>query len=186
MLTEDQPRASAARPPEDMVEQEKKLEIKPAQVAAGALGAVTAAVLGAKLNLAGTVVGAAVASVVSTVGAALYQHSIERTRVRWAAAGLSAALVFLVGVVAFGSAEQVRGTAVPSQQPHQPTTGVPERDEVPESTTSTTTTVPSTTTTTESSVAPTTTPPPSTTTPTTTGSSTVSPTQGSSVHTPGP
>ncbi|RKT71104.1 hypothetical protein DFJ66_4382 [Saccharothrix variisporea] len=169
------------------MDQEKKLEIKPAQVVAGALGAVTAAVLGAKLNLAGTVVGAAVASVVSTVGAALYQHSIERTRVRWAAAGLSAALVFVVGVAAFGSAEQVRGTAVPSQAPATDArTPVPDRVEAPESTTSTTTTAPSTTTTTGSSVAPTTTPPPSTTTPTTTESSSASPTQGSGVHTPGP
>ena len=185
MLTAGQPRAAATRPPEDMVDQDKKLEIKPAQLLAGALGAVTAAVLGARLNLAGTVVGAAVASVVSTVGAALYQHSIERTRVRWAAAGLSAALVFVVGVVAFGSAEQVRGTAVPSQSPTQQETA-PRRADAPESTTETTTTAPSTTTTTGSSVAPTTSPPPSTTTPTATGSSSASPGQSSSIHTSGP
>ncbi|WP_309111735.1 hypothetical protein [Saccharothrix sp.] len=176
-----------------MVDQDKKLEIKPAQVVAGALGAVTAAVLGARLDLAGTVVGAAVASVVSTVGAALYQHSIERTRVRWAAAGLSAALVFVVGVVVFGGAEQVRGTAVPSPVPTTRRQPVPERVDVPESTTSTTITAPSTTTTapsptttTGSSVAPTTTPPTSTTTPTTTASSPASPDRRSSVHTPGP
>lgn len=168
------------------MDQDKKLEIKPAQVVAGALGAVTAAVLGAKLNLAGTVVGAAVASVVSTVGAALYQHSIERTRVRWAAAGLSAALVFVVGVVAFGSAEQVRGTAVPGPAPTTHQDRVPDRVGGPETTAGTTTTVPSTTTTTGSSVAPTTTPPASTTTPTTTGSSSASPVQSSSIHTSGP
>ncbi|XVV04296.1 hypothetical protein ACQPW3_02420 [Actinosynnema sp. CA-248983] len=168
-----------------MVDQDKKLEIKPAQVLAGALGAVTAAVLGARLNLTGTVVGAAVASVVTTVGAALYQHSIERTRVRWAAAGLSAVLVFVVGVVAFGGAEQVRGTAVPSPVPTTRQGSVPDRVDAPDPTTSATTTTP-TPTTTGSSVAPTTTPPPSTTTPTTTASSSASPVQSSSVHTPGP
>ncbi|MFD9733659.1 hypothetical protein [Umezawaea sp. NPDC059074] len=63
-------------------ENEKKtgLDLKPAQIAAGALAAVTAAFLGSKLNVAGTVAGAAVASVVSTIGSALYQSSIERTR----------------------------------------------------------------------------------------------------------
>ncbi|SHE77198.1 hypothetical protein [Streptoalloteichus hindustanus] len=57
-----------------------RLEIKPTQVAGGALAAVTAAVLGARLGMAGTVLGAGVASVVTTVGGALYQHSLERTR----------------------------------------------------------------------------------------------------------
>lgn len=63
-------------------ENEKKtgLDLKPAQIAAGALAAVTAAFLGSKLNVAGTISGAAVASVVSTIGGTLYQRSIERTR----------------------------------------------------------------------------------------------------------
>jgi hypothetical protein len=63
-------------------ENEKKtgLDLKPAQIAAGALAAVTAAFLGSQLNVAGTIAGAAVASVVSTIGSALYQSSIERTR----------------------------------------------------------------------------------------------------------
>jgi hypothetical protein len=56
------------------------LDLKPAQIAAGALAAVTAAYLGSTLNVAGTIAGAAVASVVSTIGSALYQSSIERTR----------------------------------------------------------------------------------------------------------
>jgi hypothetical protein len=60
----------------------ERLEINPSQVAAGALAAITAAVLGAKLGVAGTVVGAGMASVVGTVGASVYQHSIERTRDR--------------------------------------------------------------------------------------------------------
>ncbi|HWO62297.1 MAG TPA: hypothetical protein VNO31_19935 [Umezawaea sp.] len=63
-------------------ENEKKtgLDLKPAQIAAGALAAVTAAFLGSQLNVAGTIAGAAVASVISTIGGALYQSSIERTR----------------------------------------------------------------------------------------------------------
>ena len=47
---------------------------------AGALAAVTAALLGSTMGVAGTVVGAGLASVVSTVGGALYLRSIERTR----------------------------------------------------------------------------------------------------------
>jgi len=49
------------------------------QVMAGALAAVTAALLGSTLGVAGTVLGAGLASVVSTVGAALYLRSIQRT-----------------------------------------------------------------------------------------------------------
>ncbi|KAA2262408.1 hypothetical protein F0L68_14190 [Solihabitans fulvus] len=58
----------------------RKLDIKTTQVAGGALAAVTAAFLGSKLGVAGTVVGAGVASVVSTIGGVLYQHSLERTK----------------------------------------------------------------------------------------------------------
>lgn len=63
-------------------ENEKKSgpDLKPAQIAAGALAAVTAAFLGSQLNVAGTIAGAAVASIISSVGSALYQSSIERTR----------------------------------------------------------------------------------------------------------
>ncbi len=163
-----------------------KLEIKPAQVIAGALGAVTAAVLGTRLNLAGTVVGAALASVVSSVGAVVYQHSIERTKVRWAAAALSAALVFLVGLITFGGVDRVVGTAVPSPpigRSDQPPAAPP----APERRTEENTTSPTTTTTPTggSSVASTTTPPSSTTTPTTTGTPPVSPSRPSTVHTSG-
>ncbi|AHH93873.1 hypothetical protein GCM10010174_90720 [Kutzneria viridogrisea] len=57
-----------------------RLELKPTQVVAGALAAVTAALLGSNLGVAGTVLGAGLASVVTTVGATLYQHSIDRAR----------------------------------------------------------------------------------------------------------
>ncbi|MFC4854338.1 hypothetical protein [Actinophytocola glycyrrhizae] len=49
------------------------------QVLAGALAAVTAALIGSTMGVAGTIAGAGVASVVSTVGGALYLRSIERT-----------------------------------------------------------------------------------------------------------
>lgn len=60
----------------------KRLEIKPTQVTAGALASVTAAVLGSKLGVAGTITGAGLASVVGTVGTAMYERSIQAARSR--------------------------------------------------------------------------------------------------------
>lgn len=60
----------------------KRLDIKPTQVAAGALASVTAAVLGSKLGVAGTVAGAGFASVIGTVGTSMYEHSIQAARAR--------------------------------------------------------------------------------------------------------
>jgi hypothetical protein len=54
-------------------------QVKATQLLATALAAVTAAFLGSRLGVAGTVTGAGVASVVSTVGTALYQQSLDRT-----------------------------------------------------------------------------------------------------------
>ena len=59
-----------------------RLDIKPTQVAAGALASVTAAVLGSKLGVAGTVAGAGLASVVGTVGTAMYERSIQAAKER--------------------------------------------------------------------------------------------------------
>lgn len=50
------------------------------QVLAGALAAVTAALIGSTMGVAGTVVGAGVASAISTVGGTLYLRSIQRTK----------------------------------------------------------------------------------------------------------
>jgi len=55
-------------------------KIRFSQVVAGALAAVTAALIGSTMGVAGTVVGAGLASVISTVGGALYLRSIQRTR----------------------------------------------------------------------------------------------------------
>jgi hypothetical protein len=49
------------------------------QVAASALAAVSAAVIASLFGVAGTMIGAAVASVVTTVGVALYSESLHRT-----------------------------------------------------------------------------------------------------------
>ncbi len=57
----------------------RKPDIRLSQLIATALAAITAAFLGSRLGTAGTVIGAGVASIVSTVAGALYQHSLDRT-----------------------------------------------------------------------------------------------------------
>ncbi|GHF02506.1 hypothetical protein GCM10017786_39830 [Amycolatopsis deserti] len=59
---------------------EKKTGLSPAQVVASALAAVTAAFLGSTLGVAGTVIGAGIASIVTTVGGEVYLRSLRRTR----------------------------------------------------------------------------------------------------------
>lgn len=60
----------------------RKIDLNVTHVAATALAAVTAAVLGSGLGAAGTIIGAAGASVITTVGTALYKASLERSRDR--------------------------------------------------------------------------------------------------------
>lgn len=50
------------------------------QVVGSALAAMTAAALGSRLGLAGTVAGAAMASVIAAVGGSIYTSSLRRTR----------------------------------------------------------------------------------------------------------
>lgn len=69
---------SAEDQPEEL--REKKTQVSPAQVGGAALASVTAAFLGSRLGVAGTVVGAGLTSVIITIGGALYQRSIEKTR----------------------------------------------------------------------------------------------------------
>ncbi|GAA0511060.1 hypothetical protein GCM10011581_01130 [Saccharopolyspora subtropica] len=57
-----------------------KLDLSPPKVAGAALASVTAAFLGSRLGVAGTVVGAGLTSVVITVGGALYQRSFESAK----------------------------------------------------------------------------------------------------------
>lgn len=54
--------------------------VSPAQVTGGALASVTAAFLGSHLGVAGTFWGAGLSSVVISVGGAVYQRSLERTK----------------------------------------------------------------------------------------------------------
>ncbi|WP_031464672.1 hypothetical protein [Sciscionella sediminilitoris] len=60
-------------------EEDKGLGIKPVQVLAYALAAIASAVLGSFFGFSGTVIGAGVASVISTVGAAVFQRGAEKT-----------------------------------------------------------------------------------------------------------
>jgi hypothetical protein len=59
-------------------EETKGLGLSPTQVAAGAGASVTSTVLASTLGTAGTLWGAAVGSIVSTVAAALYAHSLNK------------------------------------------------------------------------------------------------------------
>lgn len=52
------------------------------QLAAGALAATTAAVVGSRLGVNGTIIGAATGSVVGTIGSATYAHYLTRTATR--------------------------------------------------------------------------------------------------------
>ncbi|MFD2417471.1 hypothetical protein [Amycolatopsis pigmentata] len=61
-------------------ENSKEKGLKPAQVCASALAAVTAAFLGSTLGVAGTIAGAGVASVITTIGSEVYLRSLRRTR----------------------------------------------------------------------------------------------------------
>ncbi|MGH3694305.1 MAG: hypothetical protein ACRDRX_10050 [Pseudonocardiaceae bacterium] len=63
--------------PEDTT---RTTDLNLAHVAAAALAAVTTAVLGSTLGAAGTLIGAAGASVITTVGTAFYRSSLERSR----------------------------------------------------------------------------------------------------------
>lgn len=63
-------------------DQPKGLQLSATQVAAGALASVSSAVVASFFGLAGTLIGAALASVISTVSAALYSSSLRKTNER--------------------------------------------------------------------------------------------------------
>lgn len=60
-------------------EQETKSGIRPVQVVAAGLAALTAAFLGSTLGVYGTVIGAGLVSVLTTIGGEIYLRSLERT-----------------------------------------------------------------------------------------------------------
>ncbi|MGH3708364.1 MAG: hypothetical protein ACRDRQ_09735 [Pseudonocardiaceae bacterium] len=71
---------TAPRPPINPEATPRKTELTLTHVAAAALAAVTTAVIGSTLGTAGTLIGAAGASVITTVGTAVYRSSLERSR----------------------------------------------------------------------------------------------------------
>src|SRR4051794_8987585 len=76
------PRTQTAAKTVDSTTKPKGTGLSPVQVAAGALAAVSSAVLLSFFGVAGTLTGAALASVISTVGASLYSASLNRTKER--------------------------------------------------------------------------------------------------------
>ncbi len=103
-----------------------KIDLSVAQIVGGALAAVTAAALGSRLGVAGTLGGAAVASVVAGVASSVYTTSLRRTqekvRTVWtgrARTGLpwtrmlgGVVAVFALAIVALTGFELVSGSAV--------------------------------------------------------------------------
>ncbi len=80
--TDDEPVGGTpadADPPEA---ERPRLQLTPAQIGAGVAAAITSAILGSGLGLAGTVVGAGLGSAVSITASAVYSHSIATTRHR--------------------------------------------------------------------------------------------------------
>ena len=65
--------------PEPTPEKKSWLDLSPVQVMGGALAAMTAAGLGSRFSVEGTVVGAALASVIAAVASALYTASLRHT-----------------------------------------------------------------------------------------------------------
>lgn len=74
------PTAVIATEPENQDSNEQKFSLSATQVAASMTAAVTAALVGSRLGVAGTVIGAGLASVISVVGGAIIGHSILLTR----------------------------------------------------------------------------------------------------------
>jgi len=116
--------------------------INPAQTVAGAAAAITSAVVGSYLGVAGTLIGAGVASVISSTAAALYGKSITAasTRVKqvaparlplaerlrrlpWKHVLLPAAVVFAIAVVLLTATEAVAGKPVSAVVTGQTTSG---------------------------------------------------------------
>ena len=69
-------RSHAEQPPAKV----GKLDLSLTKVLGGALAAMTAAALGSRLSVAGTLVGAALASVIAAVAGSLYTASLSHTR----------------------------------------------------------------------------------------------------------
>jgi hypothetical protein len=76
------PHGPTPPPSPDAEPAKPKIDLSLTQVLGGALAAMTAAFLGSRLSVAGTVIGAALASIVAAVGGSLYTASLRTTRER--------------------------------------------------------------------------------------------------------
>ena len=65
-----------------MQEQKTTIQLSAAQIVSGALASVSAAIVASTFGGAGTLIGAAVTSIVATIGGALYTHAIEQAHAR--------------------------------------------------------------------------------------------------------
>jgi hypothetical protein len=75
------PRTETTRRPDD-ADQPSRTQLSAVQISAGALAAVSSAVVASLFGVAGTLVGAALASVISTICATLYSESLKKTNER--------------------------------------------------------------------------------------------------------
>lgn len=78
-----EPARPAAQTTDESVRSPLRTELGLTNIGASALAAASAAVAASYLGLAGTIAGAAIASVVATAGTAIYRHYLDRTRVRF-------------------------------------------------------------------------------------------------------
>src|SRR5690348_16683300 len=62
--------------------EQTKIQLSVVQIIAGALASVSAALVASTFGLKGTLLGAAITSIVASVGGALYSHSLHRARAR--------------------------------------------------------------------------------------------------------
>jgi hypothetical protein len=72
--------AASGTPSSPQPDQKPGLDLSLTQTLGGALAAMTAAALGSRLGVGGTIVGAALASIIAGVGASLYTESLRRGR----------------------------------------------------------------------------------------------------------
>jgi len=72
--------------PDEPPEPSRRLEMSATQLVGGALAAMTAAVIGAQLGVAGTVLGAAIGSIVAGAAGSLYTASLKHTKDKLASA----------------------------------------------------------------------------------------------------
>lgn len=78
--TSTRPQPADENPAPEPERRPKKFDLSVTQTVGGALAAMTAAALGSRLGVAGTITGAAVASIIAGVGGTLYTASLRTTR----------------------------------------------------------------------------------------------------------